>query len=103
LTNAINHSPQSSSVSIRSSQELQSIVVEVADQGPGLPEEMLTRVFERYFQTPDSKTKKKGYGLGLAICKMIAESHSGSVGVKNLPEGGCCFYITVPHRHSRPS
>ncbi|MCC7531662.1 MAG: HAMP domain-containing histidine kinase [Candidatus Melainabacteria bacterium] len=97
LTNAINHSPSSSAVTLRSALQAQAITIEVVDQGPGLPAEMLTKVFERYFQTPDSKTRGQGYGLGLAICKMIAEAHSGSVGVRSMPEGGCCFYITIPH------
>lgn len=100
LTNAINHSPASSTVSIRSNSHCESITIEVIDGGPGLPAEMLEEVFERYFQTPDSKTRGKGYGLGLAICKMIAESHSGQVGVRNMPDGGCSFYITIPCRYS---
>lgn len=100
VTNAINHSPASSAVTIGCSSQSESITIEVIDQGPGLPVEMLTKVFERYFQTPDSKTRGKGYGLGLAICKMIAESHSGLVGVRNMPNGGCSFSITIPCRYS---
>lgn len=98
LTNAINHSPKDSAVRVVASSQHDSVKIAVEDCGPGLPVEMRTKVFERFFQTPDSATKKTGYGLGLAICKIIAEKHGGSVGVDASNSGGCSFFITIPLR-----
>ena len=100
-TNAINHSPEQSEILLRAClidgqpERAACVKLSVEDNGPGLPVEMRDKVFERFFQTADSQTKKSGYGLGLAICKMIAEAHGGSVGVGESDSGGCAFYITV--------
>lgn len=63
------------------------------DHGPGIPDEILEQVFERFFTTKEDK----GTGLGLAICKDIIElEHSGEMTVKNSPDGGAEFTITLP-------
>lgn len=96
LGNAINHSPADSTICIDTSQTPLGVRFDVIDSGPGLSREMRSKVFERFFQTADSKTKGKGYGLGLAICRMIAEAHEGSVGCDEAPTGGCSFYAVFP-------
>ena len=67
--------------------------VEVADNGPGIPPEILNRVFEPFFTTRDVGA---GMGMGLSICHTIMESHQGSIRVGNRPEGGAVFTITLP-------
>jgi two-component system OmpR family sensor kinase len=58
--------------------------VVVTDSGPGIPEDMLDRVFERFQTGPNSR----GHGLGLPIVRWIAEAHGGTVTARNRPEGG---------------
>jgi len=103
LGNAINHSPAHTTVRIDTSQTPLGVRFDVIDNGPGLNSQMRSKVFERFFQTEDSKTKGKGYGLGLAICRMIVEAHDGSVGCDQAPSGGCSFYAVFPHSNSKLS
>ncbi len=63
----------------------------VEDTGPGIPEEMLTQLFEPYVTS-----KPRGSGLGLAIVKKIVEEHGGMLLARNRPEGGACILIRLP-------
>lgn len=67
--------------------------IEVADNGPGIPPEILTRVFEPFFTTQEVGS---GMGMGLSICHTIMESHGGSIQVRNRAEGGAAFSINIP-------
>jgi nitrogen fixation/metabolism regulation signal transduction histidine kinase len=67
-----------------------SVILSVRDNGPGLPEHMLARVFEPYVTS-----KMRGTGLGLAIVKKIVEEHHGSVEISNLPSGGALVEIRL--------
>jgi signal transduction histidine kinase len=67
--------------------------LEVADSGPGLDDEALTRAFEPYFTT-----KPNCAGLGLAVARRIAEAHGGEVLAANCPEGGAAFTLRIPRR-----
>ena len=72
-------------------EQLQMAVVEVADNGPGMTEEVKARVFEPYFST-----KAGGTGLGLAIAKRIVNDHDGFIRVQSLPDEGTKFLIELP-------
>jgi signal transduction histidine kinase len=66
------------------------LVLSVADTGCGIPKEMLERIFE-----PFVSTKESGLGLGLSICRRIAETHGGSLTVTSSPNGSC-FRLMLP-------
>jgi len=73
----------------------------VRDTGPGVPEEHLPRIFDRFYKTDASRTDpywKSGSGLGLSIVKAIVERHGGTVSAANIPAGGAEFTITLPPR-----
>ena len=63
----------------------------VADDGPGLPSQLGDRIFD-----PFVSTKETGVGLGLSICKRIAEAHGGSISANNAPKGGARFEVRLP-------
>jgi two-component system OmpR family sensor kinase len=72
-------------------------VVEVADDGPGVPDEVMGRVFERFFRADPSRSRASGgSGLGLSIVAAIAQAHGGSVEVESPPAGGAVFRILLP-------
>lgn len=100
LGNAISHSPPDTTISVTHQVTTYQTEIYVNDSGPGLSDENKIKVFDRFFQTADSKTRGKGYGLGLAICKMIIAAHGGKVGVVNAESGGCAFWFSIPKEQS---
>jgi len=71
--------------------------IAVQDNGPGIPEAYLGKVFEKFFRVPThNKHNVKGYGLGLNYAKLVMEHHRGSITVKNLRDSGCEFLLKVP-------
>ena len=67
------------------------VEVRVSDNGPGIPAELLERLFEPFFST-----KPNGMGMGLPVSKTIIEAHQGRIWAENRPEGGACFCFTLP-------
>lgn len=73
----------------------QDVRIQIADNGPGIPENDLPYIFERFYKSK-KKLAAQGTGLGLAISKAIVEQHGGSIGVKSKEGEGCLFYFTLP-------
>ena len=73
-------------VTIRTSLQDQQVLIEVADDGPGIPEPLRERIFEPFFTT---KGRGEGTGLGLSVCRSIAESHAGRLFARRRAEGSC--------------
>jgi len=97
VANAITYSPEHTTIRIEAVRNGSSCVLSVADQGPGIPEEDLSRVFERFYRVDKSRARDPGgTGLGLAIVKHLIELHKGSVRAENRPEGGTRVVITLP-------
>jgi signal transduction histidine kinase len=70
---------------------------EVLDEGPGIPPEALTRVFERFYRTDEARsTDDGGSGLGLAIARWIVELHGGTIRAENLRPAGCRLAVRIP-------
>jgi len=70
--------------------------ISVRDQGPGIPEDELEQIFEKFVQSSNNKTGAGGTGLGLAICREIALAHGGEVGARNHVDGGAQFFLYLP-------
>jgi two-component system sensor histidine kinase KdpD len=94
LENAAKYTPPGSPVELRAAREGGTLVVEVADRGPGLPPGAEERVFERFFRGGD--TSVRGVGLGLPISRAIAQAHGGRLAAANRPGGGAVFRLTLP-------
>jgi two-component system OmpR family sensor kinase len=100
-SNALTHTPADTAVSIKLGPgrlaEAPALVLDVADHGPGLTPEQVERVFERFYRTDASRTRRTGgSGLGLAIVASLATAHKGTVSVHSSPEAGATFRITLP-------
>ncbi|MER5442900.1 HAMP domain-containing sensor histidine kinase [Streptomyces sp. NPDC002790] len=73
------------------------VVLGVADDGQGVPEDERERIFERFVRLDDARTRDGGgAGLGLAIARDVAERHGGSLTVRSAPEGGALFELALP-------
>ncbi|MBU2703751.1 two-component system sensor histidine kinase KdpD [Sporomusaceae bacterium BoRhaA] len=99
LDNAIKYSPADKLIELRAFVEDTKLVVSVADQGVGIPEEALEKVFEKFYRAGGSSIAG-GTGLGLSICKGIIEAHGGTIWVVNLPTGGTRFTFMLPLNQS---
>ena len=88
ITNAVEAINEKGQIDIRVNDNLNEIVIEIEDSGTGVPDELLTKIFEPLFTT-----KQRGTGLGLASCKRIIEQHGGSIHVKSKPS---MFIIKLP-------
>ncbi|MEM8756598.1 MAG: ATP-binding protein [Planctomycetota bacterium] len=97
IRNAIRFTPEAGKVEIdcRTRDGGSSVVFGVRDHGPGVPPELLPRLFEPYTQSSDERRRGRGTGLGLQIAKGIAELHRGTVEVENL-DRGCEFRFILP-------
>ncbi len=100
IENATNYSPEGSTIVVRSERRGARVLISVADQGPGIPEADLVRVFERFYRVDKSRTRDGrdpgGTGLGLAIVKHLIELHGGHVTAANKATGGAVFTIDLP-------
>lgn len=92
VTNAVNHSPAGGRLHVRLSADAQRLLLQVEDQGPGIPAEDLERVFERFY----SRGTVQGAGLGLAIVQSIARRHAGQIRLHNLDSGGLQASLELP-------
>ncbi len=91
---AINESSSAEgTIRISASQKENNIEILVGDSGPGIPDDVLRRIFQ-----PHITSKKKGHGLGLSNSKRIINNHNGEITASNKPEGGALFTITLPLR-----
>jgi signal transduction histidine kinase len=98
LDNASRHTPEGATIELRLAQEGDFAVVEVADNGPGVPEGMRTQIFDRFVrgEGPADTVRGNGTGLGLAIVSAVAASHHGTVEATESASGGALFRARIP-------
>ena len=98
LSNAIRYSPRGSVVMVSAARQGDEVAVSVTDQGPGLSEEQLERVFERFYRVDPSRSRALGgSGIGLAIARALAEAMDGRVEAHSEGEGrGATFRVVLP-------
>ncbi|MFZ4722600.1 MAG: sensor histidine kinase [Phycisphaerales bacterium] len=99
VSNAIRYVPDGSRVELSAHLEGAWIAIRVRDEGPGIPERHLPRLFERFYRVESARTREGGgTGLGLAIVKHIAIVHGGSIDVESSPGKGSTFSLRLPRR-----
>ncbi len=98
IRNAIRFSPLGSAIQINVMEAGTTLTISVIDDGPGIPEELMTTIFERYSFSSIPRDVPSGMGIGLSIAQGVAELHGGSIRVKNRTTAGCDFSISLP-RH----
>lgn len=94
VDNATRSSAPGTSIRIAAAGSDDSVVVSVADEGEGIPQDLKEKIFDRFFQHTDNR-KKRGAGLGLPVCKGIVEAHGGRIWVKSMPGKGSVFRFTL--------
>jgi len=101
MSNALTHTPDGTPVTVRilagPREPVPSVVLEVADEGPGLPPDQAERVFERFYRADQARTRTAGgTGLGLAIVAALVAAHGGTVTLQTSPGRGATFRVTLP-------
>jgi len=100
IGNALKHGGSPVRVSLRKEGdgEAAEIVIEVSDHGPGIPEDVLPHVFDRFYKADASRARSEGSGLGLSIAMENAHIHGGDITAANSPAGGAVFTLRMPVR-----
>ncbi len=92
VLNALQILPEDGAVVVRSATDAEHLIVEVADNGPGIPPEIRIRVFDPFFTM-----REGGMGLGLTVVQQIINAHSGTIIISESSQGGVCFRCAFPY------
>lgn len=102
IENAIKFGADGGVVNVRVWTSRESAVVTVEDDGPGVPDAVMDRIFDRYFRVEGSRTRRAGgSGLGLAIVREIARAHGGDIAVRPRAPRGSSFELSLPRAETR--
>lgn len=97
IENAVRHSPEGGTVLISARQDSDNVILQVADEGPGVQPEERERVFERFYRSDVSRSSDSGgSGLGLAIARWIVDLHGGRISVGDNQPKGCRVSVVLP-------
>ncbi len=97
ISNAVKYTQSGGFVLVAAEAGMHGVQVRISDNGPGIPVDEQRDIFDRFTRARDAAAGGvKGFGLGLAIARAIAEAHGGSIGVESLPGSGSTFWFTLP-------
>ena len=97
LTNAIKYSPPATTITVGGRYAAHTVTIFVRDEGPGIPQVDLDKVFDRFYRVEDQLTRQtKGTGLGLYLVRAIVEAHQGEISAKSQLGKGSTFYFKIP-------
>jgi two-component system OmpR family sensor kinase/two-component system sensor histidine kinase BaeS len=97
LSNALRHTPEGGEIQVVLYHEKHSARLEIRDTGPGIPEDALEYIFDRFYRASKSRSRSEGgSGLGLTIARQLARAHGGEVHAANHPTGGAVFTLRLP-------
>ena len=97
IDNAIKYCPAGAEIYIKLLNDHTKAVLEVTDNGPGVPDDSLNRLFDRFYRIDKARSRElDGSGLGLSICKSICEAHGGAIEVESEVAKGSTFRVLLP-------
>jgi K+-sensing histidine kinase KdpD len=97
LSNAVKYSPNGGTITVQGRKDEGRLLIQVSDQGIGIPEEDLDKVFERFYRVENEITQNiRGVGLGLPVCRGIVEAHGGRIWAESTLGVGSVFSFTLP-------
>lgn len=96
LSNAIQYGKRGGFVKVELSRFPDKAVIRVIDNGIGIPQEHMSRIWDRFYQAETSRTEGRGLGLGLSMVKWIAQAHNGSISAESTPGVGSTFTLILP-------
>lgn len=97
IDNSLKYGGDNTEIVISLEEKSPSVLLSICDNGPGIPDEYLKKVFDKFFRVPKGDMHNvKGYGLGLSFADLVMKQHSGSISVRNLRKGGCEFLLSFP-------
>jgi signal transduction histidine kinase len=97
MQNALRYTPAGGTIQLHMTCENNFQAISIHDSGPGIPEDALPHLFERFYRTDAARSREQGgTGLGLAIARQLAEAHGGNLTAANHPEGGAIFTLQIP-------
>ena len=101
IANATTYGPEATGIRVTVDRDSEHVRIAVTDEGPGIPDDDRSRIFERFYRVDKSRARDPGgTGLGLAIVKHLVELHGGQVRVENAPGAGASFTIELPSRQT---
>ncbi|MCU1457898.1 MAG: histidine kinase with domain [Actinomycetia bacterium] len=97
LENALRYTPIAGTVELRASRSADGVTIEVSDEGPGIPDDQVPRIFERFYRADAARSSQDGgAGLGLAIAQWIVDLHGGEIHPERREPHGCRMVVTLP-------
>jgi signal transduction histidine kinase len=96
LDNAVKYCPEGGHVTLETRRLNGQAVLEITDDGPGIPEAALPRIFDRFVRVNGTRASQGGAGLGLSIVRLICAAHGGTIVIGNQAAGGCRVTVTLP-------
>jgi signal transduction histidine kinase len=97
LDNAVKYTPSGGSLNVSLKKQGHHAVLSVSNSGEGIAAEHLDKIFDRFYRTDKSHSRKNGgYGLGLAIAKAIVEQHGGKISAESVPDEITTFKVELP-------
>ena len=98
LDNAVRHTPPGTHIDAVVAANGNHITVSVRDDGPGIPDDALPHLFDRFYRGDTARSRTAGAGLGLTVAAAIADAHQGTIRAANVPAGGLEVSLTLPLR-----
>lgn len=96
LDNAAKYAPAGTTIELRGRRDGATVLLQVLDEGPGVPQAERERIFDKFHRVDRSDRQRAGTGLGLAICRGFVEAMEGTIAAGDRPEGGAVFTISLP-------